>query len=153
ILYEARLEKCEQARAELDDLQPVTTASVRAFDEAIKSAKWLAQQEGYEQAAEALHKVHATNAPEKGVKAWNEAATAAEKFAPKAIEAAKKSDTLLAESTMYLPRSAIVAAKEAKLDAGRRLLVPKPPESTINGATKDLVDLHAKLRQDVDAGK
>lgn len=153
ILYEARLEKCEQARAELDDLQPVTTASVKAFDEAIKSAKWLAQQEGYEQAAEALHKVHATNAPEKAVKAWNEAATAAEKFAPKAIEAAKKIDTLLAESTMYLPRSAIVAAKEAKLDAARRLLVPKPPESTINGATKDLVDLHAKLCQDVDAGK
>src|SRR5689334_5290880 len=82
ILYEARLEKCEQARTYLETLQPVSAAAVTAFGEAIIAAKALAQRGEHAKATEALDKVSATHAPDKGAKAWNEAATAAEKLAP-----------------------------------------------------------------------
>jgi hypothetical protein len=153
ILYEARLEKCELARAELDALQPVTASMVSEFDTALRDAKALAGGGEYAKATEQLDKVSATHAPEKGTKAWNEAASAAEKIAPKAFEILKRIDELLADPQLRLARSAVIDVRRQKFEEGRVLLAPNPTQGVVDGATQRIQALHDQLVTDIDAGK
>jgi hypothetical protein len=153
MLYDARLEKCRLARAELADLLPVTATTVADFDAALQAAKIFAGNGDHAQAIKELDKVSATHAPDKAVKAWNDAATAAGKLAPQAFQTLGEIDKLLADPQLRLSRAAIAEVRRSKFDLGRSLLVPKPAQSVLDSATRDIKALHEQLKTDIAAGK
>jgi hypothetical protein len=89
------------------------------FDAALQSAKIMARNGEHAKATEQLDKVSATHAPGKGLKAWNEAATAAEKVAPQAFRTLAQIDRLLADPELRLSRSVVAGVRQRMTSADR----------------------------------